>query len=60
MSSDQAREVLQLAKGPLDKEAIIAQFTKYYESNDPEKLVRGLSPPLIRADGRPTHSAQGA
>jgi mitochondrial import inner membrane translocase subunit TIM16 len=38
MSVEQARQILQLeAKGPLKKDEVLANFTKYYEANDPEK-----------------------
>ena len=43
MSSDQAREVLQVAKGPLSRDEVLTQFTKYYTANDPDKCVRARS-----------------
>ena len=45
MPSDQAREVLQVGKGALNREEILSQFAKYYESNDPDKCV-----PMARID----------
>ena len=42
MPSDQAREVLQVARGPLRRDEIMAQFAKYYEANDPDKCVYQL------------------
>ena len=42
MASDQAREVLQVGKGPLSRDEVLAQFTKYYDANDPDKCVSWL------------------
>ena len=38
MPSDQAREVLQVAKG-VSREEIMAQFARHYEANEPDKCV---------------------
>ena len=51
MPSDQAREVLQVAKGAINKEEVMAQFAKYYESNDPDKCVQVVQRAVCGKEG---------